>query len=106
MGHVDFIEHSLVTCPLLTLFWNEVYQTITQLINRPLSSQISIANKIFGVAKNNELNLSKTQIKVVNNILLIGKFAIIKARAQSSTNYILYFEEELRARRTALDQEV
>ena len=33
------------------------------------------------------------------NIILLAKFAIVKAKAQKSTNFVLYFEEEINFRK-------
>ena len=102
-GQVDYIEHSLVSCPLLKDLWRTVNQSIIQLLNRTLIPELAVRNKLFGVSPENDYGLSKSQIQVINNILIIAKFAIVKARAQNSNNFMLYFEEELNARKTFIN---
>ena len=102
-GQVDYIEHSLVSCPLLKDLWRTVNQSIIQLLNRILIPELAVRNKLFGVSPENDYGLSKSQIQVINNILIIAKFAIVKARAQNSNNFMLYFEEELNARKTFIN---
>ena len=102
-GQLDYIEHSLVSCPMLKDFWQTVNQTIVQILNRNLTPKLAVKNKLFGVAPKNDYQLSKPQTDVINNILIIAKFAIIKARAQNSNNFILYFEEELNTRKTFIN---
>ena len=95
-GQLDVVEHSLVECHLLASLWKEVNQSIVQVIGRSIPLQLS--NKLFGIAPNNKMNLTKKQVCIVNNILIIAKFAIIKARAQNSNKYLMFYEEEYKAR--------
>ena len=86
----------MVQCPLLKGIWNIVNQNIVQLLGKPLT--LKVENKLFGISHSTSEILSMKQINEINNILLIAKFAIIKARAQNSNNFILYYEEESQIR--------
>ena len=98
-GERDFIEHSLVLCPLLEPLWNEVKQIITVEIKPGII--LSTPTKIFGIAQVDNLgvHIDKKEKEVINNILIIAKFAINKVRKLKATNYKLCFELEWNLRK-------
>ena len=98
-GLLDHIEHSLVSCPMLIDIWKEVNQMIVNFLGKSL--HLNLENKIFGLSISNGScdGLSVKQVQKINIIILLAKFAIVKAKAQKSTNFVLYFEEEVNFRK-------
>jgi len=68
---------------------------IVNLLGKPL--HLNLENKIFGLSKStgSRDGLSMKQVQKINIIILLAKFAIVKAKAQNSTTFVLYFEEEI-----------
>ena len=101
-GEQDFIEHSLVLCPLLEPLWNEVKQTISAVVKPGI--KLSTASLIFGISDRDNIgvNITKTEKNIINNILIIAKFAINKTRKFKMTSYKLCFELEWNLRKQRL----
>ena len=72
---------------------------IVNLLGKPL--HLNLENKIFGLSNLNGSRdgQSMKQVQKINIIILLAKFAIVKAKAQKSTNFVLYFEEEINFRK-------
>ena len=72
---------------------------IVNFLGKPL--HLNLENKIFGLSNSNGSGngLSMKHVQKINIIILLAKFAIVKAKAQKSTNFVLYFEEEIHFRK-------
>ena len=92
-GEIDFIDHSLVTCNYLDPLWNEVKQII--IVSTGERIQLTLSSKLFGLSMEDgkNLNINNNSLSIINNILLIAKFSINKARSEKS-DILLCFESE------------
>ena len=92
-GEIDFIDHSLVTCNYLVPLWNEVKQII--IVSTGERIQLTLSSKLFGLSMEDgkNLNINANSLYIINNIILIAKFSINKARSEKS-DLLLCFESE------------
>jgi len=75
---VDYIEHFFFECQKICTLWSH----ITEIICRNLSLKINLTAEIvlLGLQNGIEFNLTKTQTKYVNHLILVGKMCISKFR--------------------------
>ena len=93
-GEKDYIDHYFVNCQLLHEYWRNVKNHILYLTDFVLPNSTAI--KLFGLDPNDEnLNLTTSQIDMINYILVLAKSAISTAKYYKSKNYTLYFENAL-----------
>ena len=91
---VDFLDHSLIECYRLRLYWQKVLNFIekeTKLLipDHPI-------HKLFGI---NEGMGKETNPQKANLLLIIAKFAIIKAKYYKKENIYGIFQSEIKFRK-------
>ena len=97
-GNTDYIDHYFVNCPLIKEYWRGVKNHIFSFTNYNLPESTHI--KLFGLdCSDLNNNLQQSVVNDINYILLIAKAAISKAKYFNSTNYSMYFENELSIRK-------
>ena len=96
-GEIDYIDHYFINCPLIKDYWRGVKNYILSLTNFNIPE--STPCRLFGLdISDRNINLQPETINLINYVLLIAKSAISKAKYYNSTNYTMYFENELSLR--------
>ena len=99
-GEKEFTEHLFYNCKRVALFWKRISVMLSLKFNLKLNLTEYLV--IFGMEHNdNPFNLTQTQRRYINEIILIGKLAIIKSKALRSDISIV-FERECRIRNKEL----
>ena len=95
---VDFLDHTLVECVRLRQYWEKVLFFIEK------ETQIIVPNetkyKLFGF---NEVGESNKKVEKSNLLLIIAKFAIIKAKFYQINNIYGIFQSEVKFRKLHKD---
>ena len=94
----DFVEHYFYNCRKLASFW----KYINDFLNLKLDKKIILYDFVIllGIEQSiNNIELTKKEIRFVNNILVIAKLSVIKSK-QDSLNIIFIFENEMRLRKS------
>ena len=95
---VDFLDHTLVECVRLRQYWEKVLFFIEK------ETQIIVPNetkyKLFGF---NEVGESNKKVEKSNLLLIIAKFAIIKAKFYQINNIFGIFQSEVKFRKLHKD---
>ena len=99
-GEKEFTEHLFYNCERVALFWKRISVMLSLKFNLKLNLTEYLV--IFGMEHNdNPFNLTQTQRRYINEIILIGKLAIIKSKPLRSDISIV-FERECRIRNKEL----
>ena len=103
-GEIDYIDHALSECSLLDHLWKEVSSLIFQHTNKCI--RLNKKMKLFGLDKEDQVNLhlSGNDLVLINNIIILAKFSINKAKASGITNIPLCFENEWHYRENIFDK--
>ena len=88
----DYIEHFFIQCQKLDGFWEKIFQTINSYST--VRFTMSIEKILFGITKMEEPNANVKELKMANNIILIGKMSISKMKYGLLKNIHLIFERE------------
>ena len=91
---IDTLEHFFYECTISRVVWNEVERKLETLINKYI--HLSAKNVLVGLDMGD--NLGKNTPKISNQLILIGKSAISKAKFHKNRNVKMVFEQELHTR--------
>ena len=95
-GENDLIEHYFYLCERNRNLWTKVNQKIRNKLGNEI--QLNIKVVLFGIEQDEIYDkLQASEVQFINNMLLIGKFSIIKSKTQN-VNLSLLFDNELRIR--------
>ena len=95
-GENDLIEHYFYLCERNRNLWTKVNQKIRNKIGNEI--QLNVKVVLFGIEQDEIYDkLQASEVQFINNMLLIGKFSIIKSKTQN-VNLSLLFDNELRIR--------
>ena len=80
-GATDTLEHTILDCPTVYIFWNEIQAYVDKITNKMLTLTIQI--KLFGKVKTKNDPLGSRTIDLVNWTLTLARWAI----HNSAVNY-------------------
>ena len=92
----DYVEHYFFQCTRLLHFWAYVSNHMSIKLNKKII--LNKYNILLGFDQGDQM-LTINEIIIINKILAIAKFSIIKSK-HSNLNSIIIFENELRWRKT------
>ena len=78
---IDYIEHFFYFCPVIRQFWKHVELYILGIIGKHI--HLCITDALFGIHKHTEL--TPTQLKLTNHIILVSKMCISIYKKTKST---------------------
>ena len=95
-GEKDHLEHYFFECSRIKPLWLDIKQIITNKTNKIINLNMQII--LLGIEQDIiHLQLCDSDIRFIKNVLLIGKYSVIKSKVDN-VNIKLTFEKEIKTR--------